>query len=76
MDKLGELCPPRLAAQPAPDPVDETVSEIDDNVQRLLAQAMMDATAENLKAKQEEEAPEDLEDTRRVAPCRTGGAWR
>ena len=41
--------------------MDETVSEIDDNVHRLLAQAMKDAAAENQRAK---EAPqEDLDDT-------------
>ena len=46
--------------------MDETVSEIDDNVQRLLAQAMKDAAAENQRAK---EAPqEDLDDTAEFAP--------
>lgn len=62
LDQLHELAP---QAQPAADPLDETISEIDDNVQRLLAQAMADATAENLKAKQAAEAPaqEDLTDT-------------
>ena len=68
LNKLGELAP-QPAAQPAPDPVDETVSEIDDNVQRLLAQAMQDATAENLKSKQaEEEEEEDLDDTAEFGP--------
>ena len=68
LDQLGELAPP-APAQPAPDPVSETVSEIDDNVQRLLAQAMMDATAENLKARQQEEpAGEDREDTAEFEP--------
>jgi len=68
LDRLKDLCPADVAL-PEPDPVDETASEIDDNVQRLLAQAMMDATAENLKAKQaEEEAEEDLEDTAEFAP--------
>lgn len=67
LNQLKDLCP--ADAAPAPDPVEETVSEIDDNVQRLLAQAMMDATAENLKARQEEEEPqEDLEDTAEFAP--------
>lgn len=68
LSKLGELCPD----QPAPvaaDPVEEAATEIDDNVQRLLAQAMREATAENLKARQEEdEEPEDLEDTAEFAP--------
>ena len=66
LSKLQDLYPPE-AAQAAPDPVDETVSEIDDNVQRLLAQAMKDATAENLRAKVEREE-EDLEDTAEFGP--------
>lgn len=63
LGRLNELAPREEPAVEA-DPVEEAVSEIDDNVQRLLAQAMMDATAENLKARQaeEEEAP-SLEDT-------------
>lgn len=62
LDQLGQLAP---EAAPAPDPVDETISEIDDNVQRLLAQAMAEATAENLKAKQAAQPQEaaDLTDT-------------
>ena len=67
LDGLQELCP----ETPAPaDPLDTTADEIDDNVQRLLAQAMMDATAENLKARQEEEdfAAPDLEDTAEFSP--------
>ena len=60
LDQLHELAP---AAAPAADAVDEAVSEIDDNVQRLLAQAMADATAENVKAKAAEEPVEDLSDT-------------
>jgi len=67
LTNLKNLCP-QQADEPAEDPVEEAASEIDDNVQRLLAQAMMDATAENLKAKQEEEEPEDLEDTAEFAP--------
>ena len=43
LDQLGEMCPD-AQPQPAPDPVEETVSEIDDNVQRLLNQAMLEAT--------------------------------
>lgn len=67
LDSLQELCP----SAPAPaDPLDTAADEIDDNVQRLLAQAMMDATAENLRARQEEEdfAAPDLEDTAEFAP--------
>ena len=60
LDQLHELAP---AAAPALDAVEEAVSEIDDNVQRLLAQAMADATVENVKAKVAEEPVEDLSDT-------------
>ena len=60
LDQLHELAP---EAVPAEDMVEEAVSEIDDNVQRLLAQAMADATAENVKSKAAEEPKEDLEDT-------------
>jgi len=60
LDHLSQLCPD--APAPQPDRVEETASEIDGNVQRLLAQAMAAATAENLKAKAGEE-PEDLSDT-------------
>ena len=54
------------------DPVEEAVEEIDDNVQRLVAQAMADATAENLKAQAAQEAaegPEDLSDTAEFPPA-------
>ena len=47
------------------------MEEIDDNVQRLVAQAMADATAENLKAQAAQEAaegPEDLSDTAEFPP--------
>ena len=60
LDQLYELAPD---AAPAVDTVEEAVSEIDDNVQRLLAQAMADATAENIKAKVADEPVEDLSDT-------------
>lgn len=60
LDQLHELAPD---AAPAVDAVEEAVSEIDDNVQRLLAQAMADATAENIKAKVADEPVEDLSDT-------------
>ena len=44
--------------------MEQTVSEIDDNVQRLLAQAMKEAAEETLRARQEEEEePDDLSDT-------------
>ena len=69
--KLEELAPAE-AAPAAADRVEETISEIDDNVQRLLAKAMVEATAENVKAKVEEEAEEsiDLEDTAEFAPIK------
>ena len=68
LDQLEQLCPPQQEVQE--DPVEEAVEEIDDSVQRLLQQAMMDATAENLKARQEEtrEEPEDLSDTAEFDP--------
>ena len=65
LDALQELCPPEAA--PAADPVEEAVSEIDDNVQRLLEQALKDAAAQNLRAQAEKE-PEDLEDTAEFGP--------
>ena len=60
LDQLHELAPD---AAPAVDAVEKAVSEIDANVQRLLAQAMADATAENIKAKVADEPVEDLSDT-------------
>ena len=60
--QLTELAPPET--KPHVETVDEKVSEIDDNVQRLLAQAMEAATAENLRAKASEaEGEKDLTDT-------------
>ena len=67
LDHLQELYPPETT--PAVDKMEETVSEIDDNVQRLLAQAMKDAAEENLRAKAAQEAPqEDLEETAEFEP--------
>ena len=65
LEQLDQLAPP--AQEPAQDPVEETVEEIDDSVQRLLAQAMKDAAAENLKACREEDE-EDLSDTAEFLP--------
>ena len=66
LDHLQQLYPPETTPAAS---VDETVSEIDDNVQRLLAQAMKDAAAENLRAKAAEtSAPQDLEDTAEFTP--------
>lgn len=42
LDGLSQLCPDAPVSQA--DPVEEAVEEIDDNVQRLVAQAMADAT--------------------------------
>ena len=56
LDGLSQLCPDAPVSQA--DPVEEAVEEIDDNVQRLVAQAMADATAENLKAQAAQEAAE------------------
>ena len=65
--QLEGLCPPD--ARPAADPVQEKADEIDDNVQRLLAQAMEAATAENLRSRAaEEEADRDLSDTAEFPP--------
>ncbi len=66
LDHLQQLYPPETTPAAS---VDETVSEIDDNVQRLLAQAMKDAAEENLRAKAAEtSAPQDLEDTAEFTP--------
>lgn len=66
LSHLQELCPPD--AGPAVDPVDEKVSEIDDNVQRLLDQAMQ-AAAQGLREEDvdPEEEP-DLTDTAEFGP--------
>lgn len=61
LSHLEELCPPQAGS--AADEVAEKASEIDDNVQRLLAKAMEDAAAENLRSQAEGEEPEDLSDT-------------
>jgi len=59
LSHLDELCPVQAAA----DPVDEKASEIDSNVQRLLAKAMEDAAAEKLRAQADQEDTHDLTDT-------------
>jgi len=73
LDELQSLYPADTV--PADDPVGEAVSEIDDNVQRLLAQAMQDATAENLRSKVQED-PVDLSDTSEFAPVGDEGERR
>jgi len=66
--KLEQLTPERPSQEP--DAVEQAASEIDDSVQRLLAKAMADATAENVKTRAEEDtaAAEDLEDTAEFPP--------
>ena len=66
LSQLEELYPPET--KPAADPVQEKADEIDDNVQRLLAQAMEAATAENLRSRAAEEADRDLSDTAEFPP--------
>ncbi len=65
LSQLEELYPPET--KPVVDPVEEKAAEIDDNVQRLLNQAMQAATAENLRAKAAEEK-KDLSDTAEFTP--------
>jgi cell division initiation protein len=67
LSHLQELCPEDMT--PASSAMDAAASEIDDNVQRLLAQAMKEATAENLKAQLSQETPNtDLDDTAEYHP--------
>ncbi len=68
LSQLELLYPPET--KPAADPVAEKASEIDDNVQRLLAKAMEDAAAENLRAKAAQGSVEDrdLSDTAEFPP--------
>ena len=61
LDHLSELCPE--APQPQEDAVEEKASDIDDSVQRLVAQAMAEATVENEKSRMAQKEPEDLSDT-------------
>ena len=63
LDQLDQLAP--AAPDQQEEKVEETVSDIDDSVQRLVAQAMAEAAAENEKARQAEESQEDgdLSDT-------------
>lgn len=65
LSQLEELYPPET--KPAEDPVSEKASEIDDNVQRLLAQAMEAAAAENLRSQAVREE-RDLSDTAEFSP--------
>lgn len=58
LDGLDQLTP-ELPPVPQEDKVEEAVSEIDDSVQRLVAQAMAEAAAENEKARLAEERQAD-----------------
>ena len=73
LSRLQELCPPD--AEAAADPVDKAVSEIDDNVQRLLDQAMQ-AAAQGLRGEDEEDDmddEDDLADTAEFGPVPPDG---
>ena len=58
LDQLSQLTPVPSPAENQEEKVEETVSDIDDSVQRLVAQAMAEAAAENEKARQAEPAQE------------------
>ena len=58
LDQLSQLTPVPSPAENQEKKVEETVSDIDDSVQRLVAQAMAEAAAENEKARQAEAAQE------------------
>ena len=63
LDQLDQMVP--TASDHQDEKVEETVSDIADSVQRLVAQAMAEAAAENEKARQGEENQDagDLSDT-------------
>ena len=63
LDQLDQLSP-APAAVTQEEKMEEAVSDIDDSVQRLVAQAMAEATAENEKSRrtQEEETSQETED--------------
>jgi cell division initiation protein len=63
LDQLDQLVP--AAPDQQEEKMEEAVSDIDDSVQRLVAQAMAEAAAENEKVRQagESQPAEDLSDT-------------
>lgn len=68
LEQLDQITPQQpQPEQPAaaPDPVDQTVSDIDDSVQRLVAKAMAEAKEENERNRQEQDKDKDkdLSDT-------------
>ena len=63
LENLAQLVPEAPAPQEE-DRVEQAAGDIDDSVQRLVAQAMAEAAAENEKARlAETEQPDDLSDT-------------
>ena len=63
LENLAQLVPEAPAPQEE-DRVEQAAGDIDDSVQRLVAQAMAEAAAENEKARlAEAEQPDDLSDT-------------
>ena len=80
LDQLSQLTPVPSPAENQEEKVEETVSDIDDSVQRLVAQAMAEAAAENEKARlaetaqegenqnspKDDDEEEDLSDTTRI----------
>ena len=72
LNNLEDLCPETEEPQEE-DPITETANEIDDNVQRLLAQAISDVAAANQKkAAQQDHLDDtrDLSDTAEYTPIR------
>ena len=80
LDQLDQLVP--AAPDQQEEKMEEAVSDIDDSVQRLVAQAMAEAAAENEKVRQagESQPAEDLSDTaefpaQKVQP-EENGTWK
>ena len=59
LDQLSQISP-AAPVQSQEDRVEEAAEEIDDNVQRLLAQAMQEATAANRQAQETKQAEQEL----------------
>ena len=69
LDNLGQLVPQLPGPSAQEQQVEQTASDIDDSVQRLVAQAMADATAENQRAQQQErQEQQDLSETTLFTP--------
>lgn len=66
LDGLSDLTPP---PQPKADPVDQAAQDIDENVQRLVAQAMAEAAQQVQREEQQaKEGSDDKEDTTEFTP--------